>query len=242
MAASATAQPGAAQAAVDASQTARAALDTFDMRRLVRDRAYAEEILRHVDALGAGEADRAGIRLLALAALARREEAQAGIDRLVLAGPREVQPHVDAWWSALILEDHARAVAVLEGASRRVRGVDWAELRTQIGPSLPRAMFARLSGDATRPLRVRLAGALLRIGWPGDSDRVAGDDLRTMLLDDRLAEGDAGGAADIAGAIRTPPAILRLVVLRRYDAVIGIDRDRLAMFRAALAEEDRETA
>ncbi len=252
LAAPATAQPGdalaATQPAATPSEAARAALESFDMRRLVRDRAYAAEILRHVETLDADEAaqldaeDRAGIRLMALAALARREEAQAGIDRLVAAGPREVQPHVDAWWSALILEDHARAVAVLEGASRRVRGVDRPELRRQLGADLPRAMFAHLTGDAGRPLRVRLAAALLGMGWPGNSDRVAGDDLRMMLLDDRLAQGDAAGAAEIAGTIRTPPALLPLLLLRRYDAVIGPDRDRLAMLRAALAEEDRETA
>ena len=247
IAASAAAQ-AVTEPAAGASEAARAALQSFDMRRLVRDRAYAEEILRHVERLEAEESelsmgeDHSGIRLMALAALGRREEAQAGIDRLVLAGPREVQPHVDAWWSALILEDHARAVAVLEGASRRVRGVDRPELRRQIGPDLPRAMFGRLTGDAGRPQRVRLAAALLGIGWPGDSDRVAGDDLRMLVLDDRLAQGDAGGAAEIAGAIRTPSAILPLIVLRRYDAVIGAERDRLAMLRAALAEEDRETA
>lgn len=253
MAASASAQPPSADAAAQpaarpAAEAAHAALDSLDMSRLVRDRAYAAEILRHVETLEAEEGalflaeDRSGIRLLALAALGRREEAQAGIDRLVLAGPSEVQPHVDAWWSALILEDSARAVSVLEGASRRVRGVDWAELRRRIGPSIPRALFSRLTGDANRALRVRLAAALLRIGWPGDADRVAGDDLRMMLLDERLAQGDAGGAAEIAGTIRTPSAILPLIVLRRYDAVIGADRDRLAMLRAALAEEDRDTA
>lgn len=231
-----------------AREAARTALESFDMSRLVRDRAYAEEMLRHLDTLDADEAERpyamarAGIRLLALAALGRRDEAQAGIDRLVLAGPTEVQPHIDAWWSALILEDTARAVAVVEGASRRVRGVDRPELRRQLGAEVPRAMFARLGGDAMRPLRVRLAAALVRIDWPGDSDRVAGEDLRMMLLDDRLAAGDVGGAAEMAGLLRTPSAVLSLILLRRYDAVIGADRDRLAMLREALAEEDRVTA
>lgn len=240
--------PTAAELAASPSEAARAAIVSFDLSRLVRERAYAEEMLRHVETLDADDSeglyseDREGIRLMALAALGRRQEAQAGIDRLMLANPTDVQLHIDAWWSALILEDHARAVGVLEGASRRVQEADWLDLRLQIGPAVPRAMFRYLSGNAARPFRVRLAAALLRIGWPGDADRVTSDDLRMMLLDDRLAQGDVSGAREIASTIRTPPAILPLIVLRRYDEVIGTDRDRLAMFRAALAEEDRETA
>jgi hypothetical protein len=227
-----------------------AALESFDMDRLLRDRAYAEETLRHVGTLdaalaGAPEpADLAGIRMLAMAAVGRREEAQAGIDRLVRSAPAEVRPWVDAWWSALILEDVPRAVDVIEGASRRVRGVNWAELRQAIGATTPRILFGRLSGEATanRAQRVRLAAALLRVGWPGDADRVAGDDLRKMLLDERIDQGAPAEAAQVAATIRTPAVILPLIILRRYDPVIGADRDRPAMLQAALAEEDRETA
>src|SRR3954470_604889 len=236
--------PGSAQGL----EAARAALQSIDIARLVGDRVYAEEILRYVDMLDADESglfdamDRSGIRTLALAALARRQEAQAGIDRLVLSAPTEVQPHVDAWWSALILEDPARAINVLEGASQHVHDVDRAELRRLIGSSAPRALLARLSGDAGRPLRARLAAALLRIGWPGETDRIAGDVLRMMVLNDRLERGDSNGAAGIAATITSPAVILPLIVLRRYDPVIGPGRDRLGMLRAALAEEDRETA
>lgn len=238
-----------ARPAPDALEAAITALESFDLDRLLRDRAYAEEMLRHVETFAAiqpGQSeppDLSGIRMLALAAVGRREEAQAGIDRLVLSAPAEAQPWLDAWWSALILEDAPRAVAVLDGASRRVRGINWAELRRAIAQPVARALFGRLSGEApaNRALRVRFAAALLRIGWPGDADRVAGDDLRKMVLDERLDAGATAEAAQVAATIRTPALTVPLIVLRRYDAVIG-ERDRLAMLQAALAEEDRETA
>lgn len=231
-----------------AVEQSRRAIATLDMQRLLSDRDYAAAILGHLDVLDETSDDPGfasaidNIRLPALMMLERREEIGAVVDRVLVAGGREVAFYAPAWWSTMSIPDLARATEVVVTASRRVPGVEWPQLRELLGIQSPWFLLGELEKADDDANRVRLAEALYRIGWPGDGDLEAPDHLRTILIDGRLAQRDRAGAMTIAAGITTPASVLKLVLLKRYDPVVGADSDRAALLASAIAGYDRATA
>ena len=117
---------------------------------------------------------------------------------------------------------------------RRFASQDWPRARRRgrdgqptmspasAGPSCAGSSSARPCSQhvlrSSRPrmqdaLRVRLAGALFRIGWPGDGDAGSADFLRSILLEDRLRAGRPRPAPSTSPrASRRPAPILSLIV------------------------------
>lgn len=228
-------------------EAARAALAAADVDRLLRDEAYAVEIIRHLDVLVplAQEPDERvavdTLRLYALMILRRPEEIRAIADRIVELRPMAAEPYGAAWWALLSVPDYPRAVAVLDAASRRIRDVDLAGLREVIGPELPAELlveFQRQDDDATR---LRFAEALFRIGWPGGSDLELSSWLRSILIGYHLDRGDSRGAAELAAGLSDPAMVLPMLLLHRYDEMLGPDADRMARLRTVIAEYDMQT-
>lgn len=233
------------QAEVQASLNAIGAADT---RRLLTDRVYAGELLGHLDRIAPYMSDdpAAGnavlsMRLLALATLERPAEGGPLIDRVIEARPGEAGQYAAAWLAALGFRDRARAVALIETASRAVPGVGWADLRSLLDRQTVFSLLFQLKTGNQNAERLRFAEALFRIGWPGGGDAESGDFIRAILLDDRIAAGDAGAARGYAGGMTTLPQILSLSTGRRYDPALPDGADRMAMIRAALERQDRVT-
>jgi len=243
-----TAPPRETPAEEDRVEASRAALSSIDTERLLTDRDYAAEVLGHIDILSPESDDPNfqgaldNLRLYALMTLERGEDSRAVLDRVILRRPDAADQYVAPWWAALSILDYGRAVTLIDLASRNVLARGWADLREMLGREAPAILLHHFKTERDDASRVRLAEALYRVGWPGDGDREAADFLRSILLDQRLAQGDRQGARDYAAGIMTPSGVLPLLALRRYDEVLPSDADRLAMLRAAIAEHDGETA
>lgn len=252
LAAGAIADDAAAQAApaeAAAIEESREAVMAIDAERLGSDRDYAAEILRHLDRLAPTAEHNAelrdylsGVRLFALVTLDRREDVAAVLDRALERRSRLARDYIGPVYAALTTSDHVRAVALVESASRQVPGVAWAELREGLGRDNMGMLLHQLARQEEPGLRVRLAEALFRIGWPGDGDVSGSDHLRTILLEDRLARGDRAAAAEIAAGLSSVDSIVGLIVQPRYDDVLAPGRDRLEVLRAAVAAEDQVIA
>lgn len=233
-------------AAIDA---ARRAVATAVPGRLLGEADYARAILADLDLVGPSlptDADAVAairtVRLLALTGAQRRDEAQATADVLLDSRPGDPQLYAAPLLAAAAMEDKALIVRTIEAASRNVLGTGWATLRGMIDRDATAGLLGQLKADNEEALRVRLAGALFRIGWPGDGDADMADMLRRILLDDRLANDDRPAAADYAASIVTPAATLSLIVGKRYDDLLAPGTDRMAMLQRALELQDRETA
>jgi tetratricopeptide (TPR) repeat protein len=224
-----------------------AVLHAVDSSRLLRDRDYALEILRHLDIVEAAPGTDWNpywlrmVRAVALATLGRTEEVRALVDRALAGNPTDPRAYWLAFRAAMAIEDVERAVSVIEQASRNVPEALWPDLRRSLTRVGPVTLVGQLQQREDTARQVRLAEALLRIGWPSPDDRDNIEGLHTILLDDRLARDDRAGAAALVAQITTPGRLLRLLMLRRYDAVLGADADRIGMLRTALAAYDRET-
>jgi hypothetical protein len=230
-------------------EASRAAVAAADLPRLFRDRAYAETMLVHLDRLAPlAEADPDfgaavdNIRLFALSGLNRPDEVRAAIDRTLARRPTRGGLYAGPLVGAFAIEDRERAVATVENASRNVPGVGWAELRGILDRQMVGPLLGELHRRHEEDKRVRLAQALLRIGWPGGGDLGAADVLRAILIEDRLRAHDAAAAAEIASGLATPGALLPMIVQTRYDPVLAPGRDRIEILRQALADRDRQTA
>lgn len=223
------------------------ALSAIEARRLLRERAYAEEALRHLERVApyASQPPLTGsirhLRLIAYVTLARSADAWPLVDQVIETRPAEPRDYLAAWYAATALRDNRRAVALLDTASRGVPGVRWAALRELLDRDTVSRLLRRLYEPDLEAERVRLAGALFRIGWPGSDHAEFGDTLRTILVEDRLKAGDTAGARDYAGGITVLEPTLRLVGGRRFDAALPDGTDRAALVRAAIARQDRET-
>lgn len=232
------------QEEVQASLNAIGAADT---RRLLGDRAYAGELLGHLDRIAPYMSDDAAaanavrnMRLLAYATLERPADGTPIIDQIIESRPNEAGQYAAAWLAALTFRDKVRAVNLIETASRSVPGVRWADLRTMLDQQTVTALLFELKNQAGNADRVRLAEALFRIGWPGD-DVETGDFVRSILLEDRLAAGDVTAARSYADGITTLGTTLPVLVGRRYDVALPADADRMALLRAAIERQDRMT-
>jgi tetratricopeptide (TPR) repeat protein len=225
-----------------------AAIRGADPQRLLADPVYAAGILRHLDRVApVAPSEEAAIaidilRLYALITIERRDDAAAAIDRMIARGLREPSQYAAPMSATLAFNDNGRALLLIESASRSVPGVKWAELRSRLARDWMFILLGRFRRAQDEPSRVRLAEALFRIGWPGGDDAEGGDFIRTILVDDRIAQGDTAGAAGIAAGISTPSRLLPMLVGRRYDPVLAPGEDRLELLRRALDRRGRETA
>lgn len=233
------------QAEVQASLNAIGAADT---RRLLTDRAYAGELLGHLDRIAPYMSDDPAatnavrnMRLLALATLERPAEGAPIIDQIIEARPSEAGQYAPAWLAALTFRDRPRAVALIATASRAVPGVRWADLRSMLDRQTVSSLLFELRTEAGNADRVRLAEALFRIGWPGGGDSESGDFLRSILLEDRLAAGDAAAARGYADGITSLRATVPVLLGKRFDPALPAGADRLALLGATIARQDRAT-
>ena len=236
----------AAPPSADQVRSSRAVVHTVDEERLSHDQDYAREILGHLDVLDAAADDPRQrlaldpLRLVALHSLQQRDVMRSVIDRMLEQRPREGDTYYRPFIAALQLEDKAFAVRVWEVASESVPGVGRTELRQMVDPQIIWMLFDALGED--QQLRSRLAQALFRIGWPGDSDQIGADAIRMILVEDRLDHGDPESARGYAASLSTPETLRRLLVVRRYDAIVAPGEERVEVLRRSLAERDRETA
>ena len=233
--------------AADEPESVRA-FRALDLRRLESDRAYAESMIRHFDALPPVAADDEhgrlrieGLRIYAMVTAGRTREAGALIDDVLARRPGVAAAYALPWFGALRLNDADRAIAVVEQATRSVRSSEWPSLRALLEKDHVWMVMRRHPGEAGLPRRARLAEALFRIGWPGHDDPAARDSLRMIMLNAQLARSDLRDAADLAAGITTSGNMVSLITLKRYDAVIG-SQDRLALLGRAIAAEDQATA
>lgn len=245
----ASALPSAACAQPSAQlEESRAAVAAIDSARLFRDRAYAGQILVHLDRLAAAEDDLDrglwldNLRALTLAVLERNEEAGIAIDRILAARPNNPRFYGGAWYASRTIDDHRRSAALIEQASRNVPGIGWARLREILGRESVWGVIQGLEQADDDDIKARTAEALLRIGWPAPDETGAADGLRAILVNHRVAQGDRAGAIDAASGLTTPFAILQLVVQRKYDGVFADGPDPLSRVNAALALRDVRTA
>ena len=241
------AEPPASEESANEPAAVRA-VRALDMRRIETDRAYAEEMILHLQSLAqlAAIDERArleldALRMYALVTAQRPREARALLDDLLARRPDQASAYALPWFAALRLDDHERAVVVVETASRTLRSSEWAAMRGLLDKQLVWMVMREFGGEAGRPNRARFAEALFRIGWPGLDDPESSDSLRITMLDERLARSDAAGAADLAAGIVTPRNVLSLILMRRYDSVIG-SQDRVALLQRTIAAHDRRTA
>ncbi|HTU10198.1 MAG TPA: hypothetical protein VMG08_04795 [Allosphingosinicella sp.] len=224
------------------------AIGAADARRLLTDRGYAGELLGHLDRIAPYMSDDPAatnavrnMRLVALATLERPGDGLPIIDQIIEARPEEAGQYASAWLAALTFRDRARAVSLIETASEAVPGIRWADLRTLLDRQTVASLLFELKNEAGNADRVRFARALFRIGWPGGGDTDSGDFVRGILLEDRLAAGDAAAARDYASGITSLSNTLPLLVGRRYDRVLPEGADRLAMLRTTLERQERTT-
>lgn len=230
-------------------EESRAAVAAIDSDRLFRDRAYAGQILVHLDRLVAAagdDLDRAlwldNLRAMTLAILERNEDAGTAIDRILETRPTTPRFYAGAWYASRTIADHRRSAAVIERASRNVPGIGWAGLRELFDRETVWGVMQGLAGADDQDTRARMAEALLRIGWPAPDEAEAADGLRATLVSYRVARGDRAGAIEAASGLTAPLAILQLVVQRKYDGVFADGPDPLARFNAALERRDMRTA
>jgi tetratricopeptide (TPR) repeat protein len=233
------------QEEVQASLNAIGAADT---RRLLTDRAYAAELLGHLDRIAPYMSDDPAaanavrtMRLLALATLERPAEGGPIIDQIIEARPNEAGQYAAAWLAALSFRDRPRAVTLIETASRAVPGVRGAELRTLLDRQSVSSLLFQLKTEGRTADRVRFAEALFRIGWPGGGDSESGDFIRSILLDDRLAAGDNMAARNYADGVTSLGTTVLLLLGKRYDVALPAGADRLALLRTAIARQDEST-
>jgi len=224
-----------------------AAIREIDTDRLLSDRDYAAQILAHLDLIEARLDDIAGlgvnvdaIRLFALMTLERPDAIRPIIDRLMQQRPTNPRLYSAPFFAALSIRDMERVATVVETASLNVRGVGWSQLRALLERDTVWPVLHQLKRE-NRPAQVRLAGALLRIGWTGGSDS-ASDSLRMILLEDALRRADREAARSFAAGMTNPATLAPLLILRRYDGLLPERADRLAPLREAVTAQERLTA
>lgn len=218
-----------------------------DTDRMMRDGAYAGEVLRHIDRLdqllppGDGRIALDNLRLYALIGLQRRDDAPAVIDRLLAQRPTSPRAYRGPWIAALVFNDTARALRVAETAAANVPVSGRAGLGEVLGREEILYAFRAFAQAHDNPSRARLAEALTSIGYGADEPQFA-NMLRRTLLDERLRRGEPARAAEYAAALTDPSTVAGMLVQKRYDALFPAGVDRTARVRQALEITDRATA
>ena len=236
-------------AAADRVGAAEQALGALDPERLARDPAYAATIADHVRVMQArGGADEElrfelqQILVIALSGAGRHDAAEAEAEALIAMRPGTAAPYRTAYFVAGFAERFARFPVLLERAADALTvPAERADFVAMLEPEHVSGQIYELRGPDRKDLRVRLAQALLRLGWPGEGKpALQADGLRILVLERHLERSDRAAAARLAAEIRGVGGVLTLVTDRRFDAVN--QGDRVARVRAAIAEEDRSTA
>ncbi|WP_114953399.1 hypothetical protein [Sphingosinicella terrae] len=232
----------------EALREAVVAITQLDGDRLAEDGDYAREVLLHLDRIEAASGDRTevipyleGTRLTALATLQHRDEIGRIVDAMTARRSSRPEDYADAFYATLATADFARFVVLLETASRQVPGVARGELNALLPRQTGRGVLRQLKQDGRNDLRVRLATALHRTGWPGGGDRHTADMISSILVEDGLQRGDAAAASGYAQTMSSTAFLLPMIVQRRYDPVLAPGEDRLALLARLLEQEDAET-
>jgi|GEM_PF-3931121 len=142
----------------DAIASARDAVAEADFGRVMRDRAYAGQILGHLDRLAA-DADAYAelartietLRLFPLVSLERTDEVRGTLDRLLAMRPDLAGHYPGAIMASLSIGDYGRFAATVETASLNVRGVGWGELRGYLDRDAVWPALQRLKREDGRP-------------------------------------------------------------------------------------------
>lgn len=230
----------------DARARAIEALQTLDGRRLETDRAYAEAMIGHLQAIGAlpdaeARIELDNLRMAAFVTLERTEEARAAIDRVLSSRSAMAEHYYLPWLSSLRIGDQARAVEAIVQASRNLRASEWPMLREMLPEIVIWRFMHELHRDGRGADRIRLAEALYRVGWPNYHDVRSIDSLRSILIDDRIARGETAEAAQLISALSSAGDLLPMLVLTKYDEALA-NGDRIALLREVIARQDRQSA
>lgn len=255
LAAGATAAPAAAKPVESAEEASRedlvAALEAVqqaDRHRLLTDADYARDMLAKVDLIASAAAGNArmesaldDIRIFAFQGTDRQQEALAAGERILARRPQDPRAYLGPWMAAALAEDSAKMADVLLGAIRNVPLEQRPALFETFRPEHVFFVYHEIK-DQDADAAARLADGLARIGWPGEARADARDQMRLAALHRRLEIGDSAGAGALAGGIRTPSALVPLLLLKRFDPLFPDDADRAALLERAMADYDRSTA
>ncbi|MDQ8756585.1 hypothetical protein RCO27_10110 [Sphingosinicella sp. LHD-64] len=220
-----------------------------DMHRLLTDRAYAQETLDYFSRTVTEVPENAelrvavdSIRLAALGTLGRNAEIHQIIDRTLAARPRTAVEYLAVLAAAGRFNNHPLLAEIMDHASRNVRASEWSTLRELMPRDGWRSLLQDMWERGDMRSRARLAEALFRIGWPGNSDTRMADSLRSILVEDRLNRADHASATEFAAGLSTPSSVLSMILLKRYDDILSPGEDRLALLRRAIGHREDETA
>jgi hypothetical protein len=234
---------------IDEGSRAIEALQSIDEERLVSDSEYAQQILDYLDQAerflphGAGLGrDLDLLRLLALPAAQRPDDAALTLDRLLAGRLRSLNDFSILWIAALRLEDYPRAAAALDKASREMAARQWADIRSLVPRELGGHLLQQLQEMGDTQSRARIADALLRIGWSQPAQRATDDFLRAILIKERIRQGDREQARGLASLLTTPDTILGMILLKEYDDILRPGESRLAVLQQSFETHEQETA
>jgi hypothetical protein len=231
----------------DAIEQAQRAIAGADADRLFTDKAYAEEMLKHLDVLQDSalhrDSERQGaiesIRLVALLGAGRDQESFALARTLTRRGPGDPQLHQLAVTIGSFsdpdgtLEELEHAERSLANEADRKAFADGIDRQTVA--ALRRAFSKRKDEDRL----ARCAQALLRLGWPGDNDIHMADSLRLDVVKADLRRGHINEAQGMADSLVSLHSVLRLIADKRYDVLA--EGDRNGRLQRAIARLDIET-
>jgi hypothetical protein len=219
-------QPNVAIAAAQDVDAALKAIAAIDSERIFLDKAYALQMLAHVEAV-----KRSGHYI---------GERKQHIDRLrlyALVGSRQLKP---AFEQATELTRAAPGVPelhyfafVLAVDTRSERALDELELADRsIVSDADRATFVELVGTEPvnqfrRPFYIakdkawiaRSAKVLLNLGWPGPYQLDLTDSLKLDVAEGLLAKGDIAGAKRLVFTVQSTQSVLQMLVSSKWSSV-----------------------
>jgi len=250
LAAAATA--AAAPPATGQDKTAREAPgigDEIDAERLLREKAYAEQVLAQIEALRKsdqysgdlrGQIDR--LRMLALIGSDRLQDAFSQATQLTKAYPGDPSLHYTAFLLG-VETGSDRTLEELEAADRSIvskkdRATFREALQTDTVAYFRRPFFIAKDKDRIG----RSAQTLLNFEWPGPLQLEYEDRLRLDVADRLLVRGDQAGAKKLVFALRTASPVLETLIVRKWDPIrdTGDPAERLAQSIAASDEATRQ--
>jgi tetratricopeptide (TPR) repeat protein len=237
----------AAKPATEQVERAAAALAKVDERRLQRDRVYAAETLRHLDALDgmrlapAAELALLGLRVVANVTLEREPLAREAAERMLAMRPDEARHYAAPLLAALLSREPERLAAVIVAAGRVEERREWPLLLRLFEEDMVWSVVRQLRASGNMGPAAEMAEALLRIGWPGEDEAGQRDAMRMIALKERVDRGDRAAAAAMARDLVSVRSLLQLLLLRRYEELTG-SGDPVARIEAAQAREDAVTA
>lgn len=231
---------------VDEPVTSASAVVNIDFEKLFSDKAYAAELLQHIEALERVAAEKdvlhplLTIKAINYVALNKGREAIALSERLRRDRPHEAISYFGSWNGYLGDARVDDAILMLEQAASTVTDLgEQAHLHDLLHQEGVDYLFSAVSADADKARRIRMAEALVLLGWPGSRDPETRDYLRLIAAKAKRRRGESAQAAAVAATIESPRPLVELMIDRRFDDVFGPSADRSKLVRAALAREDK---